>query len=172
MSAEWEGLLDPNERIIWQGAPTSRLKIEWENAFHPLFFLFFTGFSVFWMVMASLGGGFFWTFGLLFFVVGFYNLVLIHFWKRFMRQNTFYTLTNKRAFIATQLSCGGRMLDSDPLGPDTKISCIEDAQPSIHLASRTSNTTNGTTTIPIGFDDIADGRDVYGLIRHVQDGTA
>lgn len=171
MNTEWDGLLDPDERIIWQGAPVPRLKLEWENSFQPLFFLFFTGFSVFWMVMASAGGGIFWTFGLLIFAVGIYNLVLIHFWKRYVRQHTFYTLTNKRAFIGSALPFKGRTLDSYPMGQDRTISYIDADLPGIHFASRIKSTRNGMTAIPIGFENIADGREVYGLIRRVQDGA-
>ena len=47
----WDGLLDPGEEIIWQGQPAPGVQFEWDNAFMPFFFLFFTGFSVFWMVM-------------------------------------------------------------------------------------------------------------------------
>ena len=172
MSTEWDGLLDKDEHIIWQGAPTPRLKLEWDSPFHPFFFLFFTGFSIFWMVLASGAGGVFWMFGLMFFAVGIYNLALVHFWKRYVRQNTFYSLTNKRAFIGTDNPFKGRTLDSYPLRADRTISYIDAALPSIHFASRTNSTNNGTTTIPIGFEDLADGRDVYGLIRKVQEGAA
>ena len=67
MADSWEHLLASDEEILWQGSPKAGVRLEWSSPFIPLFFLFFTGFSVFWMIQASKAGGFFWTFGLLFF---------------------------------------------------------------------------------------------------------
>ena len=172
MSDGWDGLLDPDERIIWQGAPVVRVRMEWDNPMHPFFFLFFTGFSLFWMFMAAQGGGFFWAFGLLFFAVGIYNLVLIHFWRAYQRRNTHYTLTNKRAFIATQGDFRGKRLESYPLNEDTPVSFVDGALSSIHFATRLVTTNKTPREKPIGFEDLRDGREVYALIRKVQERAA
>ena len=172
MSDEWEGILDADERVIWQGAPVDRLRIGWDKPIEPFFFLFFTGFSIFWMVGASQAGGFFWMFGLLFFGIGIYNLVLIHFWKAYERRNTHYTLTNKRAFIATQGGFKGKRLNSYPISDTTPVSFSDGPLATIHFASRTAYGGRSRSTRTIGFEDITDGRDVYALIRNVQDGTA
>ena len=164
----WAGLLDADEKILWQGAPEYRVRIEWDSPLHPFFFLFFTGFSIFWMVMASSAPGPFWMFGLLFFGVGFYNLVLVHFWKAYVRKNTHYTLTNKRAFLAMTLPFKGRSLESYPIRPETPLNLIEGTLSTIHFASKTSNVNNNTTETPIGFEDIANGREVYQKLRQIQ----
>lgn len=137
----------------------------------PLFFTFFTGFSVFWMLMASQAGGFFWTFGLLFFFVGSYNLVGIHFWKAYLRRHTHYTLTNKRAFIGTSVF-GRRSLESFPISPDTPINLIDGALTTVNFASRTKRSKNGSYEVPVGFEYIENGRKVYALMRESQESAA
>ncbi|MEM8578578.1 MAG: aspartate carbamoyltransferase catalytic subunit, partial [Pseudomonadota bacterium] len=97
MSDPWDGLLDPDERILWQGRPDPAIKLEWGHPLGAFLALFVTGFSVFWMNGAAQAGGFFWMFGLLFFAIGLYMLAGVHFWKAFVRRRTHYTLTNKRA---------------------------------------------------------------------------
>lgn len=164
---EWAGILAPDEQILWQGAPENRIQLEWSSPFMPLFFVFFTGFSIFWMVMASLAGGFFWTFGLLFFAVGSYNLVGIHFWKAYLRQKTHYTLTTQSAFIA-QRAFGKRSLKRYPISTQTEVDFEEGKYANIWFAHEESTGENGTTRIPKGFELIAEGRTVYALIRQLQ----
>jgi hypothetical protein len=167
---EWAGILDPGEEIVWQGQPAPRLRMEFRTPFEPLFFTFFTGFSIFWMAMASQGGGFFWTFGLLFFFVGTYNLVGQHFWKRYLRSRTFYTLTSRRALIATNV-WSKRTLNSFPITKDTNVQLSDGEPGSVYFATETtSNRNGGVTQTRIGFDLIEDCRSVYAMIREVQNG--
>lgn len=164
----WQGILDPGESILWQGQPADRLRLEFRNAFEPLFFTFFTGFSIFWMWGASQAGGFFWTFGLLFFFVGSYSLVAQHFWKRHVRSRTFYTLTDQRAFIATE-TFGRRTLKSYPITRGTTVELSDGAPGSIFFATETVKDAEGGTTITrIGFELVNDFRSVYALIRQIQ----
>ncbi len=169
MRDEWTGLLDKDEEVLWQGAPKVRVRIEWDSPMHPFFFLFFTGFSVFWMVMASKGPGPFWMFGLIFFGVGIYNLVLVHFWKANVRRNTHYTLTNKRAFIATKSAWKGKQLQSYPIRSDTTLGLSEGDLTTITFATTTKVVNRQTVQVDVGFEDIEDGRDVYAMIRQIQE---
>lgn len=165
---DWAGILDQDERILWQGQPVDRLRIEFGTPFEPLFFTFFTGFSVFWMVMASRAGGLFWTFGLLFFVVGSYSLFGQHFWKRHVRARTFYTLTDRRALIATEV-WGRRSLKSYPIGKDTIVELTDGAPGSVFFATETKTDSDGDTTHSrIGFELVEDCRSVYAQIRQIQ----
>lgn len=163
----WEGLLDPGEVIIWQGQPAPGIRLEWDSVFHPFFFLFFTGFSVFWMVIASQAPGPFWMFGLLFFGIGSYNLVGVHFWKAMKRRNTFYTLTNKRAFIGTNFA-GKRSLESYPIAAETPLRFEEGNFANIWFGKQTHRTQKGRITTDVGFLRLAEGRDVYAKFRQIQ----
>jgi hypothetical protein len=166
--AAWQGILDPGESILWQGQPAPRLRLEFRSPFEPLFFIFFTGFSIFWMVMASQAGGFFWMFGLLFFFVGSFALVGQHFWKRYERSRTFYTLTDRRAFIATQ-TFGTRKLRSYPITPATVVELADGDPGSIFFATETSTDSDGDVTrTKIGFELVEGHRSVYARIREIQ----
>jgi hypothetical protein len=166
--ATWQGILDPGEQVLWQGRPAPKLRLEFRSPFEPLFFTFFTGFSVFWMVMASRAGGLFWTFGLLFFFVGSYALFFQHFWKLYVRSRTFYTLTDRRAFIATE-AFGKRTLKSYPITPGTVVELSDGEPGSIFFATETIKDSEGDVThTKIGFELVEDPRSVYARIREIQ----
>lgn len=171
MSDEWAGILDKDEEILWQGSPRARVRLEWDSAMQPFFFLFFTGFSVFWMVMASQAGGVFWMFGLLFFAVGLYNLVGVHFWKAFQRSGEHYTLSTKRAYIGRSI-WGRRSLDSYPIDAGTVIKFEDNSgDGTIFFADETHGTGESRVRTPVGFVQIDDARHVYALFRKAQEGS-
>ena len=170
ISPEWRGILDDGEDIVWQGQPTPKLRFEFRSPLEPFFFIFFTGFSVFWMAMASMAPGPFWMFGLLFFGVGSYNLIGKHFWKAWERRSSFYTLTNKRAFIASKSIFGTRKLDSYPLTSGKPLHFVEGKLSSIYFDNKETRGQNGTFTEQIGFEMLVDGRGVFRKMRDVQQG--
>lgn len=166
----WEGILDEGEEITWQGQPVPGVQLEFASPFEPFFFLFFTGFSVFWMVMASQAPGPFWMFGLIFFAVGSYNLVFQHFWKAYLRRNTYYTLTNRRAFIAEQKWSGARTLESHPIEADMSIQ-LEDrgAYGSLIFKDVETRNMNGQNVRKkVGFLRIAAPGEVMAKMRETQ----
>lgn len=119
--------------------------------------------------MASRTGGYFWTFGLLFFMVGTYNLVGMHFWKAFVRSRQHYTLTNQRAIIGTTLF-GRRKLKSYPILKTNEV-VLEDtgSTADIYFATIEHRGQNGTQITRIGFEQIENSRQVLSLIRQVQE---
>lgn len=166
---EWQGILDPGEEIVWQGAPEPSVRFKFHSPSEPLFFLFFVGFSIFWMAMASMAGGFFWMFGLLFFFVGSYQLVGQHFYKAYLRKNIFYTLTNKRAFIASKNAVGHKSLESYPITSDTPLTLEEGTFTSIYFTTKRAATASGHNRVQkVGFELLADGRTVFERMRKVQ----
>lgn len=168
-STGWEGILDPGEVILWQGRPSASIRLEWDSIFHVFFFIFWTGFSVFWTVMAAtMGGGPMWMFGLLFVGIGAYQLIGIHFWRAYLRSQTHYTLTSKRAFIAQQ-KFSTRSLDSYPIDPGTHLALTERGSTAdLIFATRTHKNKRQITTQKIGFEQIPDAREVMSLMRQIQ----
>lgn len=181
----WEGLLEPGERILWQGHPDAR--VEWGEvvSFQSMFGIVFTAFAVFWISMAvSMGGHFedglssiFPLFGVPFVAVGLYLVVgrLIH--DAFRRRGTWYTLTDRTAFIAVTLR-GQRKLERYPISRDMKL-VLEDGMPgTVWFAEKVTHNPGGwsgtgsnrsyrgpsTTREPIGFRRIEAPRKVYRLL--------
>jgi hypothetical protein len=139
-----------------------------------LFFfgLVFAGFALFWMMMASQAGGIFWMFGLIHFSVGLGIMVGGPIISVYKRRHCYYSLTSRRAFIATDSPLLGRSLDSYPITADSPISFSEGTLSDVHFASRQVRVKNGHRTVAIGFDRIENGRKVLSLIRQVQRGDA
>lgn len=172
MTAGWEGILDDGETILWQGCPDTKIVWQMANVMTFLFGLLFAGFALFWMVMASFAGGFFWMFGLIHFGVGISISFGAMFLSAFKRRRLWYTLTNQRAFIASEMPFRGRKLSSYPITEATTLDFIDGAPASIHFASQTRRGRNRVHTLPVGFERIEDGRSVYRLIRNIQEGAA
>lgn len=167
----WQGLLDEGEEILWQGRPDPRVRMDTSQPMMIFMGLFFMLFSVVWMNMASRAGGFFWMFGLIFFGIGFFNSIGVHFWKAYLRAHTHYTLTSKRGFIATDV-LGRRSLKSYPIEKDTEVELTEGDSATVTFARQRKRAKRGHYYVPVGFEYIKDGREVYRHIRAIQQGQA
>lgn len=170
--AGWEGLLDPGERIVWQGRPDTA--VVWTARSIPtmLFGVVFAGFALFWMIMASEAPGNFWMFGLIHFAVGVGLIIGPTFWSAYRRRNSWYTLTDRRAFIATDMPPMGRRLKSYPIDADTVLEFDGNEPGTIHFAHEYRRSKNGSYKVNIGFERVTGAAEVYGHFRAVQRGEA
>jgi len=169
----WDGILDPDEHILWQGQPDARFRFGLTDLIMGLFGLAFAGFALFWMIMASRAGGFFWMFGQIHFAVGLGIAVGKPVGSWWMRRHSFYSLSNKRAFIASDFPVRGRQLRTWEIGPESPVQLIDGDPQTVNFATELRRTAKGgTITRTIGFEGIHDGRKVIGLIRAIQRGAA
>jgi hypothetical protein len=168
----WAPYLDPGERILWQGRPDAGMHIRPRNIVMAVFGTFFAGFALFWMAMAAQAGGGFWLFGILHFAVGAGIVAGAFLWGPWLRRHSVYSLSDRRAFIATDMPVLGRRLKSWPIGPGSPIEFEDGALSTIWFASETRRRSKGGTyQVKIGFERIPDGRAVFGLIRQIQRGS-
>jgi len=171
--AGWEGILDPDERILWQGRPGQGFHIDPGQGAMALFGMAFAGFALFWMAMASMAGGFFWMFGLIHFSVGLGIVGSGIFGETLRRRATWYTLSDRRAFIATDLPWKGREINSYPIRPDTRLDYRSGTPATIYFAREQRRSQKGRTyQVDVGFERIAEGDKVYRMLRDVQSGNA
>lgn len=168
MTDGWEGILDQDERILWQGRPDGGIVLGAANMSTVVFGLIFTAFSVHWMYNAAQSGDAFWMFGLLHFSAGLAFALGPILGGAYIRRHTWYTLTDQRAIVAKDLPLKGRTLNSYRIFGDTHISFEEGGLSTIHFAEETRYDEGSKTTSPIGFERIPDGREVYRLIRDIQ----
>ena len=165
----WQGILDPGERIVWQGRPDQGFDVPGKEIPQAMFALLFSGFAVFWMTKAAAVGGAFWMFGLVHFSVG-----LGIFWKAIFgttarRRRTWYTLTDRRAFIATDFPLKGRELKSYPITPDSPVTYRAGPPATIYFARERRTGNKGRSyTVNIGFERIDEGDRVIALLRKAQ----
>jgi len=164
----WESILDEDEVIRWQGRPDGAVVWKVSNIGGLLFGAAFAGFALFWMIMAAQAGGGFWMFGLLHFSVGIGIAIGPVFWSALRRRKSWYTLTNKRAIIATDMPTKGRVLRTYPITKDTMLEIVSGDPASITFASDQRHRKNGSYKVKIGFERINDAKQVYALMRDIQ----
>jgi hypothetical protein len=169
MSDGWEGILDPGEEVLWQGRPEPGVRFDWSKPTKPIFFAIFTLIAIFMTVQIMREGGFEWLLTLPFVAIGLYQLVFVHYWDAYMRQNTRYTITTRRALIATE-RFGTRKLDSYPLDNERiRLSLQErDGLTDIYFLYGFGEERPSGSRRRIGLLRLADGRHVYELMRRVQ----
>lgn len=168
----WDGILEPGEHILWQGRPDTRFRLHWFDLVTGLFGFLFAAFAAFWMVMAAQAGGVFWMFGLIHFSAGIAIMAGRPAGSWWMRRHSFYSLSNRRAFIASDYPLKGRVLRFWEIGPGSPIEFVEAATQTVNFATEIRRGSKGaTTTRKIGFEGIQDGRRVIGLMRAIQRGA-
>ncbi|WP_428544286.1 aspartate carbamoyltransferase catalytic subunit [Profundibacter sp.] len=164
----WEGIFEQDEKIVWQGVPDGSVHIGARQIPKMAFGALFAGFALFWMIGAAATGGSFWMFGLLHFTIGILLALSPVFWGPYRRRHTWYTLTNKHAFIATDLPLLGRKLKSYPITGDMPLELEKTDMPTVYFAEEWKRRKNGSYRHKIGFERVPDGLKVYGLLRDLQ----
>lgn len=164
----WEGILREGESILWQGRPDSMVFWSLGNIFTTLFGLAFAGFAFAWMRLAYAAGADFWMFGLVHFTAGALLALGPPIWSAWRRRHTWYTLTDRRAFIATDIPTQGRKLKAYPIDEQSFITFEPGPPDTVYFDAEYESTKNGSRRIPIGFERIRDGARVNDLLLDVQ----
>ena len=168
----WEGILDDDEEILWQGRPDTKIALKPRNLAGAAFGLLFAGIALIWMIGAARAGSGAWPFGLIHFTFGAIFALGSIYLGAFRRNRSWYTLTNHRAFIATDFPLIGKRLKSYPINKDTVLEYVDDEPASIIFARQRKRSQNGGYyTVKIGFERIPNGREVFHLFRQVQDNS-
>ncbi len=165
----WHDLLEPGEDILWQGRPDPRP--DW-SALNPQRAATGAALSLAalaWIVVAQGDSGpLLPALGLPVLAIGLYQIAGHVLWDSFRRARSWYTLTNRRAFIATDLPLRGRQLRAYPITRDTILTFDNAPLASIGFAFEPVPMKRGTRMRMLGFERIADGQTVFALIRGVQ----
>lgn len=172
----WQGILAPDERILWQGRPDGGFTLSAAQIAVAMFGMSFAGFAALWIVLAARAGGVFWALGTIHFSIGMLIALVGLFGGTFLRRRTWYTLSNRRAFIATDLPFMGRSLRDFPITPDTPITFHEGDLSSIMFATHSGvvdlapprHRPRRVYTSRVGFERISDGRRVLAIFRQAQ----
>lgn len=169
----WAHYLDPDEVLLWEGAPAAGLRMRGADVLASLFGVAFLMGALFWTFMAaSLAqgselGAWFWMFGLPFIVAGVWMAVGRPFWRAWLRRRTRYALTDRRAIVASRAL--RRSLVSYPLDARTQVDYRPGREASIWFAQEVRRGRKGQShTVPKGFEYLRDGDAVYRLVRQVQ----
>lgn len=169
----WAGILDPDENILWQGRPVPGFTLTPMSIVKLLSGAIFAGFALFWIIMAStsISGGlgwFFGVFGLPFLFIGLGIMASGTIWPPYRQKHTWYSLTHKRAFIATDLPLVGRQLKSYPMREDDLLELVDGPLQSVYFTSETATSEGRDYAVKIGFERLTDGREVYRMLRDIR----
>ncbi len=170
MTEGWDTILFPGERVIWQGQPDSR--IQWRGPGLPFAFfgLAFAGFALFWMVNAFVAGGF-WIFGLFQFFTGVLVALAPLLLGPFIARRTWYSLSSRRAFFASDMPFSGKTLLALDLRPSLSVEFDGQSPGTISFHARAEPIVGNQFDSAPAFALIPDARKVYGLIRDIQKGS-
>ena len=168
-AGSWDGILGEGEQIEWQGAPVQGLR--WELGRRDTL-----------AAVAAAAGGitlFAFTLGrsndtlgnaaLVFLVWGVIAAVVYHAWSFWNRRRTFYTLTNRRAFIATW-HFGVQTLRAYPIATMRPLRLVDTEPGHVYFdhdtVRRKNRLTDGDeeTIVEVGFLDLDMPRRVHDLL--------
>ena len=164
--AEWQGIFEPNEQIVWQGrgrtGAANAVQVSKSGVVSAAIMI---GFSIFWMAVASRGGGIIWLFGLIFLYKGARSLMTALRGTKtgpLLAQGPYYTLTTKAAYIGRTKGD----LDRIEVARWAQITLQDRPVPSVHFAVK-----QGRTDVPYGFENIDNAADVYAMMRGIERGA-
>ena len=164
----WDGLLDADEDVLWQGRPDPGFTVTGQMIASTIFGMIVTAFGLFWTVGAMSFAVLLGITGLFPLGVGLYLIGAGLFWPSYCRRRTWYSLSNRRAFIATELPFVGRGLRFWDIGSDTTIEFEEGKYSTIWFHEETLGKGDNAYTKRAGFERISNGREVLALMRQIQ----
>jgi len=166
----WEGLLDPDERIVWQGKPSGKFKFRIRNPFAPIFFIILLSTPAYTLLTKPVSEGTPSILALVLFAL--WGLIGIHVMDTVNRRRARYMLTNRRAIIRFT---PWRMpkISSFPITPQTILTLDQGAASAVwfgpNLDRKTYSWKHSATA---GFELIEAPGKVYQLLHTVQRGDA
>jgi hypothetical protein len=174
--AEIQPYLEPDEELLWSGAPRHGLVLRSSDIFMIPFSVLWGGFAIFWEVAVISSGASIWfvVWGVPFVVIGLYMMIGRFFLDDLMRRKTSYAVTDRRIVIVSGIR--QRQIKSLDLRTLTDVSLTE-------LSRGEGNVTFGPVApwgwwAPPGawpgmqqspmFELIPEAWGVYNLIRNAQ----
>ncbi len=176
-STELSAFLNKDERLIWTGRPKSGIIFRKSDIFIIPFSLFWCGFAIFWVIMASATGGAFGLFGIPFVLIGLFLVFGRFLIDMKQRRNTFYGITENRIIIKSGIF--SRTINSYNLRTLTNLEFTEKSEGSGTILLGPKNPMDpfgmsagmgwwpGVKTTP-GLEAIENVREVYSIITKNQ----
>ncbi|MDQ2091718.1 aspartate carbamoyltransferase catalytic subunit [Marimonas arenosa] len=177
--AGWENILSEGERIMWQGRPGPGLTLApvlpGRMAKAAVGLLLFGYLPVMnlshgWPPFADLSPGRT-ILPLIFFAVvltALHQLAGYALTRTLVRRRTWYTLTDRRAYIATDLPILGKRLKSWPITVASRLDYDGGTPGAVWFAEEKKRSGKSRYTMPIGFEQLDDAGHVYRLMRAIQ----
>jgi succinate dehydrogenase hydrophobic anchor subunit len=169
--AGWTGQLEDDERILWQGRPDGRVRIRASGLIMSVLGAVLLGFALFWVnvTFAMTVGETLWhwvlpALAIPVLALGVFMLIGQYIWDALRRRRTWYTLTDRRAFVARHLI--RRNLTEYQIDARTSLQ-FQERRGGLGTIWFTANPTGGRKG-RAGFELIGDARRVHKMMRFIQ----
>lgn len=165
--AGWEGILEPGERILWQGRPDPSFRLEPSHVVVAVAGAGFLCFVLWLFLPAALAGRGAWSLVLLPSVLILGIVAAGPLATMLRRRGTWYTLTDRRAIVATRLPVLGRDLQSYRIRANSPIRWDGGEPGTVWFAERIERTGDESREVPVGFERIAGATEVHALLKRI-----
>ena len=159
----WKGILEPGEQILWQGRPERPLRFQIVDGANAVQGLLMVGFGIFWIWMLPGFDLLFIAAGLFIIGLGLRQIIGPVLSQAVLLRHSFYTLTDRRALVATDLPVQGRRLATYPISFETPATYLPSEPPSILFGPPV----HGRKKRP-GFMYIPDADQVIEMMRKIE----
>ena len=173
---DWDDILDADEYILWQGRPDPSMSLSEIGPTTGLFGLFLLFSTVLWASATDEK----WPMVVVHLPLAALLLYFGVLQKPRQYRRTWYTLSNKRAYIATDLPFQGKRLKSYIITPNSPVALEGNAPHTVTFAFHTlpdpvprrlrAGAKNPAPAPRIGFERLPDGPKVFHLLRDIQEG--
>lgn len=158
----WRGILRGDERILWQGAPQEAF--HFKRNYASSFIAAFAMIAV--VIYLDLDP----IMVIFVMIIGALTVIGAPIWDAIRRHYSFFTLTEQRAFIGTDMPVLSRSLKSYPIDAGTQVDYRPGPFDTIYFAHEMHRNEDGEYRVEIGFENLRDGRAVYDLIQQIKKG--
>lgn len=170
----WDRILSEGEHILWQGSPAPGLHLsKYDRLQMASGLALIVGCQLFFRLSPN-GPGFPPVIYAALTVFGLWQFLSPPLLGQLYRRYSFYTLTNRRAFIGRDMPVFGRSLRSWPIGSASKLEHVSHANglDSIYFATQSQHWySRKERSRPVGFERIADAAKVLNMMSDLQKTT-
>lgn len=166
----WDEILEPGEKLLWQGRPDGSAVWQRRHILPVLLGFGVACLGLIWIFLVSDGNIYTAAMGLILIVLGAFLGLAPPIMSSMVRKASWYSLSNKRAFIAMHRKSVGRKLAAYRIDPEFELLFDYKDPATIIFAIETRQPGNAAYTVKIGFEQIRDGEKVYQMLRDIQAG--
>lgn len=166
----WEEIFEPDEVLLWQGRPDPSFAWQKRHILPVILGIGVACLGVIWIFFTTLGNGYTVIMGVVLLLLAAFLAIAPPVMAMMVRKATWYSLSNKRGFVAMHRPNLGRRLNAYAIDPDFPIKFDGKALGTIFFALAPRPSGNTSDLMRINFDRINDGQKVYDLMCAIQKG--
>jgi hypothetical protein len=166
----WEEIFEPDEVLLWQGRPDPAFAWQKRHILPIILGLSVACLGIIWIFFTELGNGYTVIMGIVLLCLSGFLIIAPPVMAQMVRKASWYSLSNKRGFIAMHRPNLGRKLNAYEIDPDYPIKFDGNDLATINFAIAPRVNGNRADLMKVNFDLIEDGRKVYDLMRDIQEG--